>query len=106
MRFSFIKLARHRTFHHTPIYFDEDKEEREERARRAKEELGIELEEDDRSPEQRIRGKMRRRISNNIELYRSEKKKSNIRLLIILIALMLLFYYLFNTGKEWMMNYM
>ncbi len=106
MKFTFVKIAEHRTFHHKPIYYDEDKEEREERLRNAKNELGVEQEQDDRTTEARVRGKMRRRIHTNIEVTRKEKRKSNLRLIIIIIALMILFYYLFNTGKEWMIKYM
>ncbi len=106
MKFTFVKLAKHRTFHHKPIYYDENKEEREERIRNAKNELGVEQEEDSRSTEERVRGKMRRRIQNNFEITRSEKRKSNLRLILIIIALMVLFYYLFNTGKEWMIQYL
>lgn len=106
MKFTFVKTARHRKFHHTPIYYDEAKEEREDRNRRVKDELGIEQEEDNRTIEGRIRGKMKRKIQNNIDLYRSEKRKSNLRLIIILIGLMIVFYHLFNSSKEWIMNYM
>jgi len=106
MKFTFVKMARHRTFHHTPIYYDEAKEERDERNRRIKDELGMEQEEDNRTTEDRIRGKMKRKIQNNIDVYRSEKRKSNLRLLAILIGLMIVFYYLFNSSKEWIMNFM
>ncbi len=106
MRFTFIKTARHRTFSHTPIYYDEAKEERDERARRVKEELGLELEEDNRSTEERIKGKMRRKIHGNFDVARKEKKRSNLRLAIILIGLFILFYYLFLSSTEWILKYM
>ncbi len=106
MKVTFIKTARHRTFHHTPIYYDEAKEEREERARRIKDELGIEQEEDNRSTEQRIRGQMKRKISTHFDVVRKEKRKSTLRLIVILIGLMIAFYYLFSTSKEWIMHYM
>ncbi len=105
MKFTFIKVARHRTFHHTPIYYDEAKEEREERARRIKEELGIESV-DDRSTEERIRGKMKRKIATHFDVVRKEKRKSNLRLVAILIGLTIAFYYLFSSSKEWIMQYM
>ncbi|MGQ1785830.1 MULTISPECIES: hypothetical protein [unclassified Saccharicrinis] len=106
MKFSFIKTARHRTFHHTPIYYDEAKEEREERARRIKSELGVEVEDDDRSAEDRIRGKMRRKIKGSFDIARKEKRKSNVRLAIILIGLMIVFYYLLMSSSEWILKYM
>ncbi len=106
MKFTFVKTTRHRTFHHTPIYYDEAKEEREERARRIKDELGIEQEEDTRSTEDRIKGKMRRKIATHFDVARKEKRKSNLRLIVILIGLMIAFYYLFSTSKEWIMHFM
>ncbi|MCW3806453.1 hypothetical protein [Plebeiibacterium marinum] len=106
MRFTLIKTARHRTFHHNPIYYDEAKEERDDRNRRIRDELGLEQEEDNRSNEDRIRGKMRRKIQTHFDVARKEKRKSNLRLIVILIGLMIAFYYLFNTSKEWIMHYM
>ncbi len=106
MKFTFIKVARHRTFHHTPIYYDEAREEREERARKIKEELGVELEEDNRSVEERVRGKMRRKISGNFDVVRKEKRRSNLRLAAILIGLFIVFYYLLSSSTEWIMKYM
>jgi flagellar motility protein MotE (MotC chaperone) len=106
MKITFFKTARHRTFNHTPIYYDEAKEEREERARRIKDELGIEQEEDTRTIEDRVRGKMRRKIKTNYDVVRKEKRKSNLRIILIIIGLMILFYYLLDSSKEWIFNYM
>ncbi len=106
MRFTFIKVARHRTFHHTPIYYDEAREEREERNRRVKDELGLEVEEDNRSIEERIKGKMKRKITTHFDVVRKEKRKSNLRLVAILVGLTIAFYYLFSSSKEWIMHYM
>lgn len=106
MKFTFAKTAKHRTFHHQPIYYDERKDEREERARRIKNELGIEQEEDSRTIEDRVRGKMRRKITTHFDVTRKEKRKSNFRLAVILIGLVILFYYLFMSSSEWILNYM
>jgi len=106
MKFSFIKTAKHRTFYHQPIYYDAMKDEREDRARRIKNELGIEQEEDSRTVEDRVRGKMRRKIQTHFEITRKEKRKSNLRLAIILIGLVMLFYYLFMSSSEWILKYM
>lgn len=106
MKFTFAKMSRHRTFRHQPIYYDQAKEEREERARRVKDELGIEQEEDTRTAEDRVRGKMRRKIQTHFEVTRKEKRKSNFRLAIILIGLVILFYYLFMSSAEWILKYM
>jgi hypothetical protein len=106
MKFTFIKTARHRTFHHEPIYYDPAKEERDDRTRRVKDELGVEQEEDNRTVEERVRGKMRRKIKANFEATRKEKRRSNLRLAIILIGLVILFYYLFKSSAEWIIKYM
>jgi len=106
MKFTFVKTTRHRTFHHQPIYYDEMKDEREDRARRIKSELGIEQEEDSRTTEERVKGKMRRKIQTHFEVTRKEKRKSNLRLAIILIGLVMLFYYLLVSSSEWILKYM
>jgi hypothetical protein len=79
------------------------KEERKERERRIRKEMGLEVneEEDKRGYAERIRGGMRRRIKSHFDVTRSERKKSTLRLIIILIALMVLFYYLLNSAYEW-----
>ena len=106
MKFTFVKTASHRTFHHQPIYFDDKEDERVDRARRIKNELGIEQEEDGRTTEERVRGRMRRKIQTHFEVTRKEKRKSNLRLAIILIGLVMLFYYLFITSADWILKYM
>ncbi|TAJ14074.1 hypothetical protein DMA11_06900 [Marinilabiliaceae bacterium JC017] len=107
MKFTFLKIARHRTFHHDPIYYDEAKEERKARERRIKEELGL-LTEDEKKEgyADRIKGQMRRRIAPKYEVTRSIKRRSNIRLIIILIALMILAYYLFQSGQKWLFEFL
>jgi len=102
MRFTFIKIPRHRVFQYDPIYYSPEKEERKNRERRIRQEMGDTVEEQgDRGYTERIRGGMRRRIKSHFEVTRSERKKSNLRLIIILIALMALFYYLLNSAYEW-----
>jgi len=107
MKFTFTKLARHRVFQHDPIYYDEKKEQREERERRIREELGL-LNEDEKETGYagRIKGGMRRRIKSHYEVSRSEKRRSNLRLVVILIILMILGFYLIESGMEWLHTYM
>jgi hypothetical protein len=106
MRFTFLKVARHRTFHHEPIYYDEAKEKREERERQAKEELGLLTEEEKNSGfADRIRGGFNRRIKPHYEVSRQVKRRSNIRLIIILLALMALAYHLVESGQQWLADY-
>lgn len=103
MRFTFIKLPKHRQFHYSPLYYDEAKEERKERERRIREEMGIVAPDDDKvtSIESRVRGKMRRKISTHFEVSRNARRVSNLRLVIILVALFILFYYLLKASHEW-----
>ncbi|MCA1744857.1 MAG: hypothetical protein LC643_03945, partial [Bacteroidales bacterium] len=67
MRFSFIKLPQHRKFSIDPIYYDAAKEERKERERNIRLELGLApLEEEAASQyRNRLKGKMSRRIKGH-----------------------------------------
>ncbi|MBK3517418.1 hypothetical protein [Carboxylicivirga marina] len=103
MKFTFSKVSRHRVFQHDPIYYDEQKEKNEARQRRIKEELGLlEDEEKEKGYADRIRGGMRRRMKSHYEVARSEKRRSNLRLVVILIILMILGVYLIQEGMVWM----
>ncbi len=106
MKFTFSKVARHRVFQHDPIYYDEQKEKREAREHRIKEELGL-LTDDEKEEgyADRIRGGMRRRMKSHYEISRSEKKRSNLRLVAILIVLMILGFYLIQEGMIWMESF-
>ena len=87
----FIKLPSHKRFEYTPRYWDPEKEEREDRIRRIKAEMGIEIPSDpNRSTIKR--GSFRQaRQKTKVRATRS----SNIRLLVILAALLLLAYLIF-----------
>ncbi len=108
MKFSFIKIPRHRVFDHQPIYYDEVKERREERERRIKEEMGLDKDDEkDRDYAARIRAGFRsgHKIKPHYEVTRSIKRKSNIRLVIILVVLILLAQYLVKSGEEWYIQF-
>lgn len=101
MKFRFIKTPNNRKFNHQPIYYDEAKEQRIERERRIREEMGlppsgVEGEEDNTSYKDRIRGSMRPKIRGGFEDGQRERRTSNMRLVIILTILAALFYYLFH----------
>jgi hypothetical protein len=87
----FIKLPKHKTFNYSPRYWDPEKEEREERIRRIKQEMGIDVPSDPN----------RTTIKRGSFRQASQKAKvratrgSNIRLLIILAVLFFLAYLLF-----------
>ena len=88
----FFKLHRPKRFEYNPIYWDPEKEEREERIRRIKQEMGMEEE-----------GATIQRSSIKRGSFRQYKRKtkvrasrsSNIRLIIILAVLFLLSYLIF-----------
>ena len=102
MKYTFIKIPRHRRFQYDPIYYNPEKEQSNERERRIRKEMGLPVDEkESRGYTERIRGGMRRRMKPHFEVGRSERKKSNIRLVIILIVLFALFYYLLNFAHEW-----
>ena len=83
---SFFKLPGYSVFNYQPLYYDPEKERRENRRRQLRLEQGKELEYDnDVSLEERVRGRLKYRI----EPVRKAKRVSNIRL--ILIAAILTF---------------
>ena len=87
----FIKLQSHKRFEYSPRYWDPEKEEREERIRQIKQEMGIEV---PGSPNRTTikRGSFRQaHQKTRVKATRS----SNIRLLIILAILLFLAYLLF-----------
>jgi len=87
----FIKLPRPKRFSYSPLYWDPEKEEREDRIRQIKQEMGINS---GRDPNRTTikRGSFRQaKQKTKVKASRS----SNIRLLIILAVLFLLAYLLF-----------
>jgi hypothetical protein len=107
MKFSFIKIPRHRVFNHDPIYYDEVKERQKEREKKAKEELGmLSEEEQEKGYAARIRGSFKgTKIKPHYEVTRSIRRKSNLRLILILIILILLAQYLVKSGEEWYLEF-
>ncbi len=104
MKISFMKVPRHRVFKHEPVYYDEIKERQEAREIKAREELGLLSDEEERMGYAgRIKGAFRgSKIKPHYEVTRSIKRKSNIRLIIILVILVLLAHYFVNSGQEWL----
>jgi hypothetical protein len=87
----FFKLHKPKRFEYNPRYWDPEKEEREERIRRIKQEMGVELE----------GGPVRTTITRgSFRQYKKHTKvratrSSNIRLVIILAVLFLISYLIF-----------
>ena len=87
----FIKLPGYKRFEYSPRYWDPEKEEREERIRQIKQEMGIEVHSDPNRTTIK-RGSFRQaRQKVKVKATRS----SNIRLAIILAVLFVLAYLLF-----------
>jgi len=93
----FFKVPKHRQFDYKPQFYDPDKEELEERLRRAKPIDGSDTD----AVKARISGSFRRGGIYGNDKYRSlasqQKKVSNIRLLVIIGGLILMVYLLLGT---------
>ena len=87
----FIKLPGHKQFNYSPRYYDPDKEEREDRIRRIKQEMGIDIPGD--PTRSTIRRGSFRQAARNTKV--KATRSSNIRLLIILAVLLFLGYLIF-----------
>lgn len=87
----FFKLPKPRKFSYSPLYWDPEKEEREDRVRRIKQEMGIG---DPSGPARTtIRRGSFRQASKKTRV--KANRSSNIRLLVILAVLFLIAYLLF-----------
>ncbi|MFO7932972.1 MAG: hypothetical protein R6U78_02715 [Bacteroidales bacterium] len=89
----FIKLTQNKRFSYSPLYWDPEKEEREDRIRRIKQEMGIEVTRD--SNRSTIKRGSFRQAKQKTKAKAS--RSSNIRLLIIFAVLFLLAYLLFYS---------
>ena len=96
-KFFYIPAAK--KFHITPRFYDPDKEEREERERRIKEELGItdEKKDDGRPYRPNIKGQFRRAQEGFSRSSKKARKASNTRLIILILILSLIFYLFFYS---------
>lgn len=95
---SFFKKPQHKRFNLQPRYWDPAKEEREERERRIKAELGIKDENGQYIPN--IKGRLRSEIRHKHGDARSARQKSNFRLIIIFVILAVVAYvYVFGWDE-------
>jgi hypothetical protein len=92
----FFKLAKPKPFNIKPRYYNPDLEERQERERKIKAELGIK---DDNDPYPRyaanIKGQFLKAAGKRTKITEAAKRKSNNRLLVLILILAILFYLLF-----------
>ena len=99
----FFKKPEHKRFNIQPRYWNPEQEEREEREKRIKAELGIT--DDDGQYIPSIKGRMKSSLRHKHADVRLSNRKSNIRLIIILVILFFAAYmYLFvwnGTLPKW-----
>jgi hypothetical protein len=95
----FFYLPGTKKFHITPRFYDPDKEEREDRERRIKEELGIvdEKKDDGRPYRPNVRGQFRRAQEGFSKSSANARKASNTRLVVLIVILTLIFYLFFYS---------
>ena len=87
----FIKLPGHNRFNYSPRYWDPEKEEREERIRQIKHEMGVQIPTD--PTRTTIKRGSFRQASKKTKV--KATRSSNIRLVIILVILFFLAYLIF-----------
>ncbi len=88
----FFSKQEHKRFNLTPRYWDPEKEEREEREKRIKVELGIKDDNDTYIPN--MKGKFTSQLNEKHSIARSARRNSTVRLFFILIILLLIAFYL------------
>lgn len=97
----FFHTPQAKKFHITPRFYDPDKEEREERERRIKDELGIvdEIKNSNNSKPYRpnIKGQFRTMQAGRSKSTEKARKSSNTRLIILILILTLIFYLFFYS---------
>jgi len=86
-------------FNITPRFYDPEKEEREERERRIKEELGIfdEKKDDGKPYKPNVKGQFRKTQGGYSKTTEKARKASNTRLIILVMILVLIFYLFFYS---------
>ena len=106
MRISFFKTPKPRPYRHKFIYYDPEKEERQEREERVNKELGIK---DENKPfvTSIKRGSFRRMYEDGVEVnnnsdFKRQKRASNIRLLIIILIVLVIVAYLYFSFLDYL----
>ena len=87
---SFFNKPEHKKFNIQPRYWDPAKDEREDREKRIKGELGLRSENETYTPN--IKGRMKSQLNHGRFDSKGTRNKSNIRLLVIFILLLFVAY--------------
>ena len=90
MRVRFFKLPKNKEFEYIPRYYDEQKEELEERVKKIERKMGVGSGNNEVYVPN-IKGQMKSYYNKNLK----ERKQSNFRLVVILIALFIIAYFLY-----------
>ena len=95
----FFHLPKSKRFNINPRFYDPDKEEREERERRIKEELGIfdEKKDDGKPYRPNVKGQFRTMQGGHSKTSIQARKRSNTRLIILIFILSIIFYLFFYS---------
>jgi len=95
----FFHIPSAKKFHITPRFYDPDQEERDERERRIKEELGIvdEKKDDNKPFIPNIKGKFREASGGHAKSTEAARRAQNRRLIILILILVLIFYLFFYS---------
>jgi len=94
----FFHTPKPKQFNFPPRFYDPDKEEREERVRRIKEEMGIVEEKDTSGPYRpNIKGQFRQAKGWGSRSSEQARRSSNTRLIILILILALIFYLFFYS---------
>ena len=96
----FFHTPRARGFNIPPRFHDPDKEERDDRERRIKEELGIVDEKinDGRPFRPNVKGQFRQSLGRNSKTAQDARRSSNTRLIILVLILSLVVYLFFYSN--------
>ena len=91
----FTKINRHRTFDYTPMYYDAQKEDLDNRVKAIKEEIG----DKDDNAEVNREARLRAQFKQNSETlsHKSKNRSSSIRMVIILALVLYLGYLVFTN---------
>lgn len=92
MKLKFFHIPKPRQYDIPPRFYDPEKEEREQRERRIKQELGMNSEEDDMKYAMGIKGQMRKG-AKGLSIASQHRRKSNTRVVIIALMLAGLLYF-------------
>jgi hypothetical protein len=91
----FSKINRHRNFDYTPMYYNPEKEDLDNRVKAIKEEMGEKSESSDVDREARLRAQFKQ--NSNTLSYKSKNMSSTIRMMIILGLVLYLGYIVFTN---------